>query len=453
MSATVTRPGLEELEATLRDQAKITALLRDGKFGQFVKDYAEAKNAVHVDLADQVQAETQRVLAQWLKDHQSDGIRRVNLDPAQPVAGRSVRAQGLYSPKAPGAKLDELVKGDHTTYLRNVWYRNQNPEAIAFKDQATSIRNAFGSTVPADGGFLIPERLRSDLLQVALETAIVRPRARVIPMDSLRVPFPTIDDTSHASSVYGGLIGYWTEEAGALTQTSASFGRIVLDAKKLTGYSEIPNELFQDSVVSFAAFIEQLWPEAIAFFEDDAFINGSGAGDPLGFLNGGAMVSVTRATADLIAWADVTGMYARMLPSSLNRAVWLCSPDTLPQIFGMTIPVKNVAGTENVGGSAVYISDGTNAPALSILGRPLIVTEKIPKLADPNALVFVDLAYYLVGDRQAMQLETSPHYKFANDQTAVRIIERVDGRPWLNTAITPKNGASATLSPFVGVST
>jgi HK97 family phage major capsid protein len=119
----------------------------------------------------------------------------------------------------------------------------------------------------------------------------------------------------------------------------------------------------------------------------------------------------------------------------------------------MTQTVENVAGSENVGGSAVYIQNGTQGPPMTILGRPLIVSEKIPKLTDPNALTFVDLGYYLLGDRQAMQFETSPHYKFANDQTAVRIIERVDGRPWLSSALTPKNGSSNTLSPFVGLST
>jgi hypothetical protein len=30
-----------------------------------------------------------------------------------------------------------------------------------------------------------------------------------------------------------------------------------------------------------------------------------------------------------------------------------------------------------------------------------------------------------------MALTTSEHYKFDNDKTAIRMIERVDGRPWL----------------------
>jgi hypothetical protein len=51
-----------------------------------------------------------------------------------------------------------------------------------------------------------------------------------------------------------------------------------------------------------------------------------------------------------------------------------------------------------------------------------------------------------------MSAMSSPHFKFSQDLTAYRIIQRVDGRPWLQSAITPQNN-SATLSPFVQLET
>ena len=62
--------------------------------------------------------------------------------------------------------------------------------AAKFQDYKTRLHNALSERIPAEGGFLVPEVLRCEILMVALETAIVRPRARVIPMDSLRVPLP-----------------------------------------------------------------------------------------------------------------------------------------------------------------------------------------------------------------------------------------------------------------------
>jgi HK97 family phage major capsid protein len=258
------------------------------------------------------------------------------------------------------------------------------------------------------------------------------------------VPFPAIDSTSNVSSVYGGIVGYWTEEGAALTQSQASFGRIILDAKKLTAYTEVPNELISDSITSFQAFLDQIFPEALGFYEDYAFLRGSGVGEPLGVLNGSGLVQFDRASGTGLVWADIVGMYARMLPSSLGRAVWVASIDTFPTlatmtISGATIPLWLTGG------------QGIEGPTLSLLGRPIIFTEKVPGLTNnANCINFIDFGFYLIGDRQVMSAMSSPHFKFQNDQTAYRIIERVDGRPWLQSAITPKN-STATLSPYVGV--
>lgn len=439
-----------ELEAMLDDSATMQALFKEGKFGEFTKNYMSAFQAKNADFAQQVRQEVQKVTADLLREHGNTGdVSRPDLTPATRTSSRAT----LYGKNAPGTKVDQLFKNqDHTDFLRAIWYRNNEPKAIEAQNKLREIRASFGSTIPSDGGFLIPETLRSNLLQVALETAIVRPRATVIPMDSLRVPFPTIDDTSHASSVYGGMIGFWTEEAGALSESEAKFGRVVLEAKKLTGYSEVPNELFTDSIVSFQAFLDNVWPQAIAFFEDDAFINGSGVGEPLGFLNGSAAISVTRGTASKVKFADIIAMYTRMLPASLNSAVWICSPAVIAELLQLVLATGGT-GNETVAPPLWLTGGGAQqGPTMMLLGRPLLVSEKVPNLGVAGDLTFVDLSYYLVGDRQSMSMETSSHFKFKNDETAVRIIERVDGRPWINSALTPANGGP-TLSPIVKLGT
>ena len=63
---------------------------------------------------------------------------------------------------------------------------------------------------------------------------------------------------------------------------------------------------------------------------------------------------------------------------------------------------------------------------------------------------FVDLSYYLIGDRQQVEVAASDQAFFQNDQTAYRIIERVDARPWLQSALTP-HGGQASLSAYVGL--
>lgn len=90
---------------------------------------------------------------------------------------------------------------------------------------------------------------------------------------------------------------------------------------------------------------------------------------------------------------------------------------------------------------------------MKILGLPVIKSEKTPGiLGTQGDISLVDFSYYLVGDRQVMSAMSSPHFKFGNDMTAYRIIQRVDGRPWLQSAITPQNNGP-TLSPFIQLET
>lgn len=440
-----------ELEELLTDAKLVQQVMKAGKFGELVTNYARTIYDRDVSIKTQVAELTQQALAEFLKQEDPERIERLNLGtPAGVVANATPRA-GLYNSSAMGAPLDREYSGPtgSSRYFHDIWHNtNRTPDVV---NRLTKVRNAFSSTVPSEGGFLIPEVLRSELLRVSLETSVVRSRARVIPMESLRVPFPAIDSTSNVSSVYGGIIGYWTEEGAALTESSASFGRVVLDAKKLTAYTTVPNELLSDSIGSFQAFIDQIFPEALGFYEDIAFMTGNGVGMPLGALNAlnPAIISVAKesgqATATIV-WENIVKMFARMLPTSLGRAVWIASIDTFPELATMALSV----GT---GGSAIWLNNGAQGPPMTILGRPVIFTEKAPAvLGTVGDISFVDFGFYLIGDRQVMSAMSSPHFKFGNDQTAYRIIERVDGRPWIQSAITPQNNGP-TLSPFVQLAT
>jgi HK97 family phage major capsid protein len=447
--ATPTVPrNSQELAEMLADPAKLKDVMASKEtLAEFIDGYAQKQQGDGAELNRLVAEETQRVFAQMLRDNGmaagKDDIKRLDLDPQAKRPGMlTSHQQGTaYNPTAPGAVLDKHFENS-VDYVRTIWHKTTPTDDI--NEKLGMLRNAASSVSPADGGFLVPETLRSQLLQIALEQSVVRPLATVVPMDSARVPFPMLDSTTNAGSVFGGMIAYWGEEGAALVDSSPKFGRVVLDAKKLTGLSAVPNELLQDSIVSFSALIETLWPQALAFSEDNAFMVGSGTGEPLGFRGAGnpAAVTVTRANANKIQYPDVVAMYARMLPSSLARAVWTCSPDALPQILQMSLTV----GT---GGNSVFVVNATGPVPMTIFGRPLIVTEKGGVLGSRGDLAFTDLSYYLVGDRQTMTADSSTDYRFGSDQTTFRIIQRVDGRPWIQSPITPANGSANTLSPFV----
>jgi HK97 family phage major capsid protein len=442
---------VEGLKGCLEDEGFVAKLTgHPDAFGQFVKNWMQTQYKEDMSVRAQVSELVEKGMQAFLKEQAEQGATPVSPVPFAEAGYRgqartAAQKNKLYNPRAIGAKFDKEFEnvGD---FLKAIWH-NTRPD---IKTQASldRIQAAFSSGVPSDGGFLIPEVLRSELLRVSLEQSIVRSRARVIPMDAPRVPFPCVDSTTNVGSVYGGLNAYWAEEAAALTGSSAKFGRVVLDAKKLTMYTEVPNELLTDSLPSFQAFIDDVFPEALGFFEDVGFLTGTGVGEPLGVLRAAATILANKEVgqaANTIQWENLINMFARMLPGSLGRAVWVASIDTFPQLATMAMQV----GT---GGVPVWLNSGVEGPPMSILGRPVIFTEKGSLLGTAGDLSFIDFGMYLIGDRQQMSARSSEEYKFGNDMTAYRIIERVDGIPWLQSAITPQN-AGPTLSPYVQIET
>jgi HK97 family phage major capsid protein len=433
-----------ELEELLSDKTKVQALQTEGQFLDVIKAYAKNVAQKDTDLAEQVKTETQRILAEYLRENgDNKALSRLSKEGADAV---TTTARAHFSPKAQGAKFSaEAYGGSLSQFLLDISPKAYMTAELAAKRE--NLKNAAASSgEPASGGFLVPEAFRAELLSLSLEASVVRPRARIVPMETSRVIYPYIDDTSHATNVFGGVQGYWTPESGQMTDVAASFGRLALEAWKLTAFANVPNELIADSAVSFEAFIRSTFPQALAYFADVAFLSGSGAGQPLGILTAGngARVSVAKETnqpADTIVWENLVKMYARMLPQSLGSAVWVVSPDVFPELATMALSV----GT---GGGPVWLSNGVGGPPATILGRPVIISEKVENLGDKGDINFIDFSYYLVGDRQAMTVASSEHFRFQNGETSFKFVERLDGRPWLQSALTPRNGGP-TLSPFV----
>lgn len=441
-TAPATVADWESYLGELDSPEKFTAAFNDGTFKNNLQGYVTAQNQERTDISAQVNEQVQASMAEFLKENPDTGsARRLNLDVANSQGARPSPA--LNNPRAMGAPLNGVFP-DFYSFLQATWVGNKNPSSEQ-RDQL-KVLNEYSEKVPSEGGFLVPEEFRSQVMALSLGDSIVRPRATVIPMGAPRLHIPSVDETSRVSSVFGGIVVYRTEEGAELTESQASFGSIKLDVTKQTALAHVPNELVRDWG-AFGAFIDATLPAAVGFFEDLDFLNGTGAGEPLGALNdgNGALISVAKETgqgAATIVWENILKMYARMLPSSVARAVWVASPDTFAELATMALSV----GT---GGSAVWLTDGTGTPQLTLLGRPVLMTEKAPgALGTAGDLNFVDFGMYLVGDYQSMTVDSSPHVKFTSDKTTFRVISRNDGRPWLQSAITPQNN-SATLSPFV----
>jgi HK97 family phage major capsid protein len=303
--------------------------------------------------------------------------------------------------------------------------------------------------ISADGGFLVPTEFRNQLLKDSLDAAIIRPRATVIPMATNSVKIPFVNESSRASSVYGGVVIYRPAEGGTKTASKPVFGNIQLTLHKLVGLVYVTDELLEDSPISMQPLLTTMFSEAIASQEDYDFVNGTGANQALGVLNAPCLVSQAKESgqaATSIVTENIVKMWSRLKPRSLRNAIWLAAPDAFPQLATLTLNV----GT---GGSSVgLLQNVAGSPQMTLLGRPLILTDICQTVGSVGDIILGDWSKYLIGSKASgLQVASSIHVNFTTDETAFRFVLRYDGQPWEATALTQRNSSANTLSSFVAL--
>ena len=305
----------------------------------------------------------------------------------------------------------------------------------------------------SEGGFLIPEEFRTELLRISVEKSDLISRVMNIPMNVNTIGIPYIKDTTRATgTIHGGVQLYWTGEEVAKTKSAPKFGKITLVLNKLTGLCYATDEILQDSPISLEPLLTSVFTDAFAWTMDGAILNGTGAGQPLGVLNGPACISITKETgqaADTISFENIIKIYARMPARNKRNAVWVANEDTFPQLAVMQIAV----GT---GGVPVWLPAGaaSGKPYDTLMGKPLLWNEHCPKLGDAGDISFIDWSQYLLGQKRGrgagIQTASSIHFKFDTDEKTFRFVFRVDGQPWWPSALTPRY-SNSTISPYIKI--
>src|SRR5690606_31369276 len=101
------------------------------------------------------------------------------------------------------------------------------------------------------------------------------------------------------------------------------------------------DELLQDAT-ALRAIVSQAYAEEMAYKLDDAIINGTGIGQPIGILTGASLISVTKETAqvaDTVVHENIQKMWNRMVARSRKNAVWYINQELEPQLENMVLAI------------------------------------------------------------------------------------------------------------------
>jgi HK97 family phage major capsid protein len=306
-------------------------------------------------------------------------------------------------------------------------------------------------TTPSEGGFLLQEDFGKEILQAAFDVGQVAKLCRRVQIsnNSNSIKIPGLDETSRvAGSRHGGVQSYWIDEAREKTASKPKFRQIELNLHKNVVLIYTSDELLQDASI-LNSYIRTVAASELAFSLDDAIINGSGAGQPLGILNGGALVTQDKEVGqdpDTVVIENISKMWSRMIGSSRRNAVWLINQSVESQLYVMSLAV-------GAGGSAVFLPGGaaSAAPYATLFGRPIVPCEQCAALGDLGDIILADFSNgYILAEKGGIQADVSIHVQFIYDESVFRFVMRIDGQPMLASEITPFKG-SATQGHFVAL--
>ena len=313
--------------------------------------------------------------------------------------------------------------------------------------------SGLNETVGSDGGFLVQQDFAQELLHDVIQTGILSSRVgRRIPIsgNANGTKINGIDETSRVSTRSGGILAYWASEAEEKTKSRPKFREIELNLKKLIGLCYATDEMLADAG-QLEAVIREGFTSEFGFQVDEAMINGTGAGQPLGILNSGCLVSQAIETgqkAGTLVAENVVKMYSRRFASQTGNYAWFYNQALEPQLFTMSLSV-------GLGGIPVYMPPGglSDAPYGRILGLPAIAIEQA---AAPGTVGDIMLANfnrgYVLAEKGGIKSDMSIHVRFIYDESVFRFVLRIDGQPVRATALTPyKGGATATQSHFIAL--
>jgi len=287
-----------------------------------------------------------------------------------------------------------------------------------------------------EGGFALQIDFGGMLMDSAVTTGEILSRcdSYEIGQGSNAARWVDIDEESISDTVYGGVQVYWANEAATVTASKPSMKERKLELEKLMGLAYATDEMMEDTNFITDLFSKSFEAGIIRKFET-AIVAGTGAGQPLGFVNANNKISIAKETGqakETVIWENVVRMHNRRLKKPTSKFGWLCHPDVKEQFDFMEFPL-------GVGGVPVYLQESKAGDISTLKGLPVLESDLCSALGSEGDIMLVDFSDYIIIRKGGIKTMTSPHVLFTTGEQAFRITFRGNGMPKSKTALTLKN--------------
>jgi len=284
---------------------------------------------------------------------------------------------------------------------------------MVYEKDYDGLKKEFGDNVQTSLSNWTPTEFRSEIVRLAYLQSLALQKCTIVPMgrDKVQMPAPT-----------GNYTVSWVSPGGAITDSKMAPGYIELDSAKLAGLALINKEDLNDSAVPIATFIASQMGEDFAKKIDKEVFQGDASGsdqfDGLEYAT-----SVNTITGDVEAAAFSTFLTEAHLLEAVGK---LDDRQMAGAEWFMTNSAWNAVRAIEDGASSKIIRLN-EAYTYDLLGFPVNRRAEITTTATAEraAAFFGNLKWVYIGDRMDFNIDTSEHYRFANDQVVFRGMQRL----------------------------
>ena len=263
-------------------------------------------------------------------------------------------------------------------------------------------------TTGSQGAYLVPDEFQWDIIRLAENQSYALQLATILTMnsDQLYVPAELTRPTMA-----------WKGESVQMSQADATLAQVNLQAKKLTGYTAVTNELLQDSAIDVVGLITKQMAYGTAVELDNQMINGTG--DPVSGLGTSAVTNIVNTATgamSAITASDLSLLISKLAQGDLVNARMLVG----------RLALHYIRSLKDTNGQPIFANPGMNVPG-TIYGFPYALTENIANTDGAAKLmgVFGDFKKFIIARRQgSMVLESNPYSRFDYNETQFRMVTR-----------------------------
>ncbi len=329
----------------------------------------------------------------------------------------ALRESDLTAPTTTAMVSPETKASTNTELYRNGF------DAYLAGDDMGEFKNTMTVGTDADGGYIVPESYQNTVLMKLNAMGRTRGISNVITTQStLNIP------VQGAAPTFA-----WVAEEGAYGLTDAKFGQGVLSAYKLGGIIKVSEELLQDNMINFDAYMAGQIALGIDAAESVAFATGAGTTKPTGY----TVTAATGSNSTVAAVAAVTSLelidiYYDLKEEYRSTATW--------RMTDMT--EKAIRKLKDGEGNYLYSAGLTEGERPSLLGRPIVIDSNMAEMgAAHKFIVLGDFKYYQIADRGGMAVQRLNELYAANGFVGFKVHKRLDAKVMLAEAF--NSGANA----------